>query len=195
MLINFLNFLGENSKVARFGGQRGRGGPRGRGGRGGRGRGGKARSKDYDNIRTKPQGMEVKQGSSGRQVVLRANYFRLTKLPDFKMIQYSVNFDPEIETSQTKKTILRQISRRLGGYLYDGNNLYLMKALEDDKNIFTTKDRYEKEYKIIIRKTQDIQMMDDQAFQIFNIILRETMRGLNLELIGRNFFDPNGKVG
>lgn len=110
------------------------------------------------------------------------------------MAQYCVVFEPELESKFIKRTILRKISDNLGGYLFDGGNLFLTKKFKNDEATFSVSNGNEEQI-IKIKKTRNIDTLDDQAFQLFNIILREAMRGLHLELIGRNFFDPKGEVG
>lgn len=37
-------------------------------------------------------------------------------------------------------------------------------------------------------------MTESQSLQILNLILRRAMGGLELQLVGRNFYDPDAKV-
>jgi hypothetical protein len=47
--------------------------------------------------------------------------------------------------------------------------------------------------KIKYTKTQ-IDMTDNRASQVLNIILRRTMNGLQMQLVGRNLYDAGNKV-
>ncbi|CRK90810.1 CLUMA_CG004500, isoform A [Clunio marinus] len=53
----------------------------------------------------------------------------------------------------------------------------------------------EKKYKMTIRYTnKTIESNNNMANQIWNLILRQIMKGLELQLVGRNLYDPKNKV-
>lgn len=47
---------------------------------------------------------------------------------------------------------------------------------------------------ISVKFTNVIETGDYANIQVFNLLLRNCIRHLDLKLIGRNFYDPNAKV-
>ena len=131
-------------------------------------------------------------GSSGTPVQLEANYFRLKKMPNFALTQYRVDFEPELDVTQTRKKSIQDNKTLLGErYIFDGASLYLAQKF-DLKTIETSYNN--KPMKITVRKTGSINSNDPNAFQLFNMIFRESMAGLKLQNIRRDYYDPKEKV-
>lgn len=83
-----------------------------------------------------------------------------------------------------------------GGYLFDGQNMiYTTRLLPENEMTFAMTSREGKDYTMKVKNTKaKIEMNDGMAIQIFNLILRRMMEGLNLQLVGRNLYDPLNKV-
>ena len=101
---------------------------RGRGGGGGRGRGGtKGRKRDdeqeFDCIRTKPEHIQSKKGTSGLEVALSTNFFGFQQKPDTRLFQYRVDFSLDEERTHMKKALVRQHNATLPQYMFDGSIL------------------------------------------------------------------------
>lgn len=67
--------------------------------------------------------------SDGRVVDIRSNYFQLIKKPDMHLLQYRVDFIPEIHHPGVRKAMLRVHEEMLGKYVFDGTLLYNTKRL------------------------------------------------------------------
>jgi aubergine len=79
--------------------------------------------------------------------------------------------------------------------LFDGHNIiYLTHRLAIPMLEFDVVSREGKEHKMKLRYTGSIEMTDGMATQILNVILRRTMDGLGMQLVGRNMYDANNKV-
>lgn len=136
-----------------------------------------------------------KRGSTGAPVKLTSNFFRLEKQPSWSLYQYRIDFEPAIEIPGLRKRLIFLQKNVLGGYLYDGQNLiYLAHKLEVDPLVVEAKDRDENSFKITIKWVSVINMNTRESLMVLNIILRRSMEGLKLQLIGRNFFDPKAMV-
>lgn len=124
---------------------------------------------------------------------LTANYFKLNKQPEFILSQYRVDFDPDIDVTQIRKTLIAQNKAELGGnhYIFDGASIYLTQRFQD-KTIKTNFDG--KPMTITVRLTGTIDSSDPTAFQLFNLIFRDAMAGLKLQNIRRDYFDVKAKV-
>lgn len=150
-----------------------------------------------DILKTKPAVVNSKRGAVGNKVVLTANYFRVLKKPTWQIYQYRVDFNPPIESDGFKKKLISEQKANLGGYLFDGTVLYLTVHLNQGETVeFMTKDERDDNKVIVItvKFVKTVSMMEGAAVQILNLILRRSMNGLKLQLVGRNFFDALSKV-
>ncbi|XP_037810785.1 protein piwi [Lucilia sericata] len=183
--------------ASRAGGEQ-RGGADQRGG--GDQRGGADQRRDRNNryevalVHTKPSDVTSKVGVQGTRVVLQTNYFRLKTTPTWRLYQYHVSFSPTIELKRLKSGILSEHRSKLGGYLYDGTKLFTTIKLREEQTILHTKSRQGENYVITIKYVGLISMTEWQSLQILNLILRRSMEGLKLQLVGRNFYDPIAKI-
>lgn len=130
----------------------------------------------------------------GTPVNLVTNYFRLLKAPDWQLFQYRVDFSPVIELSGLRNRLIYEQKATLGGYLFDGTVLYLTIKLPDETTQFMSKDRDGNPIQTTIRFLTTVSMRTAVSIQVLNLILRRSMQALNLQLIGRNFFDAVAKV-
>lgn len=167
----------------------GRGGDRG-------GRGG-SRGNRYlpEIVHTRKDASASKQGNSGKHIMLQTNYFRVVRNDDERLFHYRVDFKPTVETSKQMSSLIYTIKDQIGGYLFDGTQLFTRTKLASESTEFTTKDKMNEEtYVITLRRVGVIGGTNETAFVIFNLINRKAMAGLKLQIIGRSFFDPEAKV-
>lgn len=137
----------------------------------------------------------AKQGKSGTPVVLQTNYFRVSRKDDEAIFQYRVDFNPPVESSKMMSSIIYTLKGVLGGYLFDGTQLFTRHKLRSEEVEITTKETMtNQDYIVKLRKVGTIDGTNEMAFMIFNLINRKAMGGLKLQLIGRNYFDPIAKV-
>jgi aubergine-like protein len=71
-------------------------------------------------------------GTSGRTVMLKANYFRLETHTDWCLYQYRVDFAPEEDRTRVRKALLRNHQAVLGSYIFDGTVMYTSRRLAQD---------------------------------------------------------------
>lgn len=146
---------------------------------------------------TRPDPGNSKEGSSGTTVALAANYFKLITLPSFEFNMYRVDFSPDVEHLGIRKACLAQHKDILGGgYLFDGqNSLFTTRCFTRDRIELKCETREGDTIMLTVRNTRrTIDMHDASAVQILNLILRRTMDGLEMQLVGRNLYDPKNKV-
>ncbi|XP_025207261.1 piwi-like protein Siwi isoform X1 [Melanaphis sacchari] len=154
---------------------------------------------DLEHYRTpRPQsslGEKGKQGTTGQPVKLLANYFPITSYTNWCLYQYRVDYNPEEDRISTKKGLLAQHRERLGGYLFDGTMLF-SGSRYDPPNFELTSTRRSDDQKIVItvKFTNVIETGDYANIQVFNLLLRNCLRHLNLTLIGRNFYDSKAII-
>ncbi|KAG4066173.1 hypothetical protein HA402_014473 [Bradysia odoriphaga] len=147
-----------------------------------------------DIIRTKPQNVQSKKGTSGTPVTLLTNYFRLLKQPDWQLYQYRVDFSPPVELRGLRNRVIFEQKSVLGGYLFDGTLLFLSVKLPQEITQFMSSDRDGHLIQATVKYTNRVDMNTAISVQILNLILRRSMEALKLQLVGRNFFDAIAKI-
>lgn len=139
---------------------------------------------------------DSKLGESGKEVKLSSNYFKLTTGGNFSLTQYRVDFTPEVDDVRMRKAFIRSHSETFGGYLYDGcSSIYLTRALDTEMMELSVTSNQGHSYKIKIKNSKiKIDLSDQAACQVLNLILRRAMDGLKMQLVGRNLYSPENKV-
>lgn len=99
----------------------GRGGTRGRGDRNSAEEM-QRRNNFMDLVKTRPEGLTSKCGSTGTPIALRSNYFKINKAGAARMYAYHVTLKSEMEEERTfvRKCIVRRLAKVLPTYLFDG---------------------------------------------------------------------------
>ncbi|CAG7820385.1 unnamed protein product [Allacma fusca] len=146
---------------------------------------------------TRSPNLSVKKGSNGTPIDLITNYFPLRKTSSFDLTKYRVNFLPEIDNSKIKKRLLRSHGQILDPYIFDGDSLlFLMKDRQLIGNELSSP--HPKDPSIIIsitiQEVGDVQPLDVGYSQVYNVIFRNCLNLLNLENLGRHFYDMNSLV-
>lgn len=144
---------------------------------------------------TKPPNIETKHGVNGEPVTLLTNYYKLAHKPNWNIYRYRVDFTPDVAMRGLRDFLIRSLKEMLGGYLFDGSQIFAVRKLDDDITEKVIKARDGIDYMVIIKFTGIVSMSESHSVQVLNLILRRAMGGLKLQLVGRNFFDPDGKVG
>lgn len=148
-------------------------------------------------IYTRPKEIVSKVGITGQKITCEANYFRLAKQPNWNIYQYRVDFMPEVMDSRARNRLIATQRPMLGGYLFDGTQLFITRSLDSEtvtKVIPLREGEQENSYTVTIRLTRMVAMSETQSLQVLNLILRRAMDGLHLETVGRNKFDPDAAV-
>lgn len=144
--------------------------------------------------RTKPPHISSKRGTTGVPVNLASNYFRLPHVTEWQIYQHHVEFRPELENMRFKRLLLYQNKNILGGYLFDGASLYITRSLGQQPIEIDTVDQDGSAIKIIIRFVSLVSSLEARYIQVLNIIMKHAIRGLNLQLVSRDYFDPAAAV-
>ncbi|CAG9785688.1 unnamed protein product [Diatraea saccharalis] len=164
-------------------------------GRGSRRGGGRILPEQMTILRTRPTHITTKKGSSGTPIDLLANYFTVETTPQWRLYQYHVDVTPEEDSTGVRKALLRVHSKTLGGYLFDGTVLYTVKRLHPDPmELYSERKTDGERMRLIVKLVHDVSPGDYHYIQIFNIIIRKCFNLLQLQLVGRDFFDPEAKV-
>lgn len=139
-----------------------------------------------------------KVGTTGQKITCEANYFRLTKKPEWNIHLYRVDFSPDVPDERFRRYLVRTQREMLGGYLFDGTQLFLARTLEGSPVVRTARgNRPEVDdtaYSITFTLARIVSMNEVQSMQVLNLILRRAMDDLHLETVGRNKYDANAAV-
>lgn len=137
----------------------------------------------------------AKQGASGMKLVVKTNYFRLTRKDKGSIFQYRIDFEPTVEDPRVMQALIRTQGPVIGPYIFDGTMLFLYNKLRSEEVDLQVKDpRTDALYQVKIRHVGTVDMMSEKAFMILNLMHRQAMGSLKLLMINRNFFDPEAKI-
>ncbi|KOC68594.1 Protein piwi [Habropoda laboriosa] len=145
-------------------------------------------------ILTRPANLVTKKGTTGSNIMLQANYFKLLATTDWCLYQYRVDFAPEEDRTVVRKGLLRLHKETVGAYVFDGTVLYTSRRLPDNLEMYSVRQSDDTKIRISIRLVGDMMKGDQNYIQFFNIIMRKCLDLLKLQLVGRNYFDPRSKV-
>ncbi|XP_022818139.1 piwi-like protein Siwi [Spodoptera litura] len=164
-------------------------------GRGSRRGGGRVLPEQTMILRTRPSVIESKKGTSGTVIDLRSNYFLVKTTPQWRLYQYHVDFSPDEDSTFIRRALLRVHAKTLGGYLFDGSVLYTVKRLHPEPlMLYSDRKTDDQRMTMSIKLTCDVSPGDYHYIQIFNIIIRKCFQILDLQLMGRDYFDSEAKV-
>lgn len=97
-----------------------------------------------------------------------------------------------------RKALLYQFadSGTLPRFIFDGKMLVTPYLLSKEQMTLVTslKESASEPITISITLIKELTKLDSGFLQFFNILVRNCLSGLDLELIGRNFFDPKGSI-
>lgn len=96
--------------------------------------------------------------------------------------------------SRLKNAMIAQHKAAIGGFLYDGVQLFVTRELPEKSLLLVSKTRENVEYKIKLVHTSIVLTNQREYLQVLNLILRRATHGLKLQLVNRNYYDPAAKV-
>ncbi|XP_029016531.1 piwi-like protein 1 [Betta splendens] len=135
---------------------------------------------------------ESKSGTSGHAIQLSANYFRIFSRPQWVLYQYHVDYNPPIESSRLKSALLFHHGTIFGpARTFDGSLLFLPHRLEKKETVLCSETRNGEKVQITVTLTNELPPTSPVCIQFYNIIFRRILRLLNMQQIGRNYYNPN----
>ncbi|XP_019476543.1 piwi-like protein 1 isoform X2 [Meleagris gallopavo] len=138
---------------------------------------------------------ESKTGSSGAVIKLIANFFRLTSRPQWALYQYHIDYNPEMEARRLRSALLFQHEDLIGKtHAFDGSILFLPKRLSNKVTEVFSKTRNGEDVRITITLTNELPPTSPTCLQFYNIIFRRLLKMMNLQQIGRNYYNPKDPV-
>ncbi|KAM8759484.1 piwi-like protein 1 [Acanthopagrus schlegelii] len=158
-------------------------------------RGGRRRDFHDSGVNTR-QAMEhvkdSKTGSSGSPIHLTANYFRILSRPQWVLYQYHVDYKPPMESRRLRSALLFQHEEALGSARsFDGALLFLPHRLHSKETVLHSETRNGEKVQITVTLTNELPPTSPVCIQFYNIIFRRILRILNMQQIGRNYYNPD----
>ncbi|EFX88764.1 Piwi/Aubergine-like protein [Daphnia pulex] len=124
------------------------------------------------------------------EVHVTSNYFELMKRPDMHLLQYRVDFVPDVDHIGARKALIRVHEAKLGKYLFDGTLLYNITRLPQPLELLSKRISDNSDVAIHLRLVGEIHKEDAAYTTVMNIILRRCLGMLNLTLWKRDYYDP-----
>ncbi|XP_027588832.1 piwi-like protein 1 [Pipra filicauda] len=158
------------------------------------------RRRDYHDLgvntrQTMVHVQESKTGVSGRMIKLTSNHYRLTSRPQWALYQYHVGYSPEMESRRLRSALLFQHEEHIGRtHAFDGSILFLPQKLRNKVTELFSRTRNGEDVKITITLTNELPPTSPTCLHFYNIIFRRLLKMLNLQQIGRNYYNPGDPV-
>ncbi|XP_035293543.1 piwi-like protein 1 isoform X2, partial [Cricetulus griseus] len=138
---------------------------------------------------------ESKTGSSGIIVKLSTNHFRLTSRPQWALYQYHIDYNPLMEARRLRSALLFQHEDLIGRcHAFDGTILFLPKRLQHKVTEVFSQTRNGEHVRITITLTNELPPTSPTCLQFYNIIFRRLLKIMNLQQIGRNYYNPSDPI-
>ncbi|XP_030629502.1 piwi-like protein 1 isoform X2 [Chanos chanos] len=135
---------------------------------------------------------ESKTGMSGSPIELRANFMRLISRPQWALYQYHVDFNPPMESRRLRSALLFQHEETLGSArTFDGALLFLPNRLRNIETVLFSETRQGEKVRITVTLTNELPPSSPVCVQFYNIIFRRILRMLNMQQIGRHYYNPD----
>ncbi|XP_068460923.1 piwi-like protein 1 [Clinocottus analis] len=158
-------------------------------------RGGRRRDFNDAGINTRQAMLHVKDsklGTSGAPIKLTANFFRILSRPQWVLYQYHVDFNPPMEARRLRSALLFQHEEALGSARsFDGAVLFLPIRLANKETLLHSETRNGEKVQITVTLTNELPPTSPVCIQFYNILFRRILRMLDMQQIGRNYYNPN----
>uniref|UniRef100_A0A8C4PYR5 Piwi-like RNA-mediated gene silencing 1 n=1 Tax=Eptatretus burgeri TaxID=7764 RepID=A0A8C4PYR5_EPTBU len=162
-------------------------------------RGGRRRRNPYDvDVCTRKHMEHVvqsKQGTSGREIHLLANFFRLNSRPNWLVHQYHVEFTPEMYSSKLRYALVNSQTQLLGTSIaFEGSILYSLTKLGKKVEEVFTKTRKGEDVKITFTLTSSFPPSSTSTLHLYNIIFKRILRLMDMQQVGRHYYNPKEPI-
>ncbi|KAM9360706.1 piwi-like protein 1 [Symphorus nematophorus] len=158
-------------------------------------RGGRRRDFHDAGINTRQAMVHVKDSKTGLlsfEIDLTANFLRILSRPRWVLYQYHVDYKPPMESRRLRSALLFQHEEALGSARsFDGTLLFLPHRLHSKETVLYSETRSGEKVVITVTLTNELPPTSPVCLQFYNIIFRRILRILNMQQIGRNYYNPN----
>jgi aubergine-like protein len=163
----------------------------------GQGEGGPRRRAEmrYIEPRTRPADCTNKRGTHGNPVQLVSNYFKLLSAPNWHLYQYHVDFSPQVDHKGLRMRLVKEHREMLGTTrAFDGMVLFLSRKLEQSQTEVTSQTREGENIRITFKLANELPPDSPTCIQMYNVILRRVLKMIDMQQIGRHYYNPSQGV-
>uniref|UniRef100_A0A8D2ZNE1 Piwi like RNA-mediated silencing 1 n=1 Tax=Scophthalmus maximus TaxID=52904 RepID=A0A8D2ZNE1_SCOMX len=126
---------------------------------------------------------------------LTANYFRIMSRPRWVLYQYHVDFNPPMESRRLRSALLFHHEETLGAARsFDGAMLFLPQRLHNKETVLHSETRNGEKVQITVTLTNELPPTSPMCIQFYNILFKRILRILNMQQIGRNYYNPKDSL-
>uniref|UniRef100_A0A8C6DG33 Piwi like RNA-mediated silencing 3 n=1 Tax=Moschus moschiferus TaxID=68415 RepID=A0A8C6DG33_MOSMO len=137
---------------------------------------------------------ESTKGTQGSPVMLFSNHVRLKSCSQRHLYKYNVTYTPDIEDGRKREAFLSELEKLLGNRcVYDGNSLLLPHSLGETKKEVVSKLKNEP-VKITFELSRELQTTSPDCLRYYNILFKKMLEKMDLNQIGRNYYNKNKKA-
>lgn len=139
-------------------------------------------------------------GTAGASVKIVSNYFKLSTVLNSTVNQYNVSFEPDIQSAKLKSALVGGLrddpkhGSMFQARCFDGMTLFLPHKLPEKVMIFNVVTRREEAIKIKITFTNEVPPNSPSIVQLLNIQFRRQLKHVGMQLVGRNYYNPEQKI-
>ncbi|ESO08140.1 hypothetical protein HELRODRAFT_75625, partial [Helobdella robusta] len=137
-------------------------------------------------------------GLSGTRLTICTNLFNFQRKSESAFFQYHVDFVPDIPNIRVRKYLLKTVEKHLGidsCNQFDGSILFTSHRIDDKVCFHFCSCRSGEDIKISIRYTNAVPYTSPMVLQIYNLIFKKfVLREIGLQIVGRNYFNPQAGI-
>ncbi|KAB0364501.1 hypothetical protein FD754_008657 [Muntiacus muntjak] len=137
---------------------------------------------------------ESTKGTQGSPVMLFSNHVQLKSCSQKLLYKYNVIYTPDIEDGRKREALLSELEKLLGNRcIYDGKSLLLPHSLGEMKKEVVSKLKNEP-VTITFELSRELQTTSPDCLRYYNILFRKMLEKMDLNQIGRNYYNKNKKT-
>lgn len=146
-------------------------------------------------VSSKPAIVEDIRGTSGKQVILLSNMFKLNRLTNFRLFQYHVDFKPDVPNKVMRKKIILNHQDVIGRIsMFDGMILFLPIQLPKITVLTSMQSIDNVQIKTTLKLTNELEPSSPMCMQLYNIIFKRILTYINLVPIGKNYYSSSQAI-
>lgn len=132
------------------------------------------RYSQFQEVESRPQWCVDKCGTSGKNIPMVTNYFKLNSTPGGMIYQYNVSYNPEVDNKKVRVAMINGQNELLGKpRAFDGMVLFMPRKLaETVTKVVTHRKSDDLAVEITISLTNEIPASSPSCMQLYNIIFR-----------------------
>ncbi|CAJ0608303.1 unnamed protein product [Cylicocyclus nassatus] len=145
---------------------------------------------------TRPYPEFKKNGTSGTKVQLKANFARITQMPDVFCTQYHVEFEPTVASRSYRHQILKgeEMQSYIGSaFIFDGMIMYTVTSANFEGDYVSTHPHTGEKIVVRLHRSVRFTQEDAQTINCYNIVIRNCLDMVGMKRLGRNHFDEMEK--